>query len=267
MSNDLEVAKLAIMAAGQVGSDERGWQLRVAQLTMQIGGMLRSQSEDYRELATSPVVVARKVLEADVYRAEFVSFSDEEMERTHRLLVRVKPEYGKPKYLDADGCEWLRTEPRWTSAGFVMQRFIKNLAPTTPILVYKYVEGFTSKGADDDEDKKSRVLCHIEITGKPRVSSADGPRQATPSPPRAPAGGEAGGQHRVPPPDVDRPADHEHNDAIASRFARLNARQQVAFGRACRGRDINDFMNPSPENIDVVLVLLGQIEKGQEATV
>lgn len=256
MSEDREVAKLAIMAAGQVGNDERAWQLRVAQLAMQIGSMLREPSPDHRHLATTPVVVARKVLDADVYRAEFVSISDEEMERTHRLLVRVRPEHGKPKYLDADGCEWLRTEPRWTNAGFVMQRMLRNLAPTTPILVFKYVEDFTSKGADEDEDKKSRVLAHLEVTGRPKSRQTE-PRPVPQQAERAPVGGEAGGA--VPP--TAPPA--ESNPAITERLNKLKPAQMIALKNYCVGRDWSDWLNPGPDHIDGVLLALTKIENGE----
>lgn len=264
-SQDLEVVKLAIMAAGQVGSDERGWNLRVAQLAMQIGALLRPPAPEYENLATSPVVVARKVLDADVYRAEFVSFSEEEMERNHRLLVRIRPEHGKPKYLDAEGCEWIRTEPRWTSAGFVMQRLIRNLAPSTPVLIYKYVEGFTSKGQgdEDDEDKKSRVLAHIEVTGKPKNAPHG---EAGGSAPARSAPGAHGGAGRNPSPAGTTNSQPEENPAIAERFAKLSTTQQIAYMRSCRGREIAEPMNPGPEDIDAALIFLTKIERGEPVT-
>lgn len=261
VSNDLEVAKLAIMAAGPVGEDERRWQLRVAQLTMQIGSMLRPPSADYENLASTPVVVARKVLDADVYRGEFMGVSDEEMAKTHRLLVKVKPEHGKPKYLDKDGCEWLRTEPRWTNAGLVMQNLLKRLQPTTPVLIYKYVEGFTSKGqgADDDEDKKSRVLVHIEVVGRPRSPQAE-TRQQTVHPTAAGASGsgEAGGGG--PPPPSPAPS----NSAIAERLNALKPQQLIALKNYCVGRGWADWTDPGPDSIDGVLVALGKIENGEK---
>lgn len=265
MSEEREVAKLAIAAAGAIGTGQnaqREWLLRVAEITPLIGAMLRPPGDDYRDLAKTPVVIARKVLEADIYRAEFVSFSDEEMEKSHRLLVRVKPEHGKPKYLDADGCEWLRTEPRWTEAGFVMQRLIRKLVPSTPILVYKYVEGFTSKGADEDEDKKSRVLVHFEVTGRPK-NPPSGER-----PPSAPPGGgsvEAGSRNPSPAASQTPPEPSE-NPAIADRFKALKTAQQIAYMRACRGNDIAQPMDPGPDDIDRAIILLGKIERGEPVT-
>lgn len=264
MSEAREVAKLAIMAAGPVGNDERGWNLRVAQFAMQIGALLREPGEDYQDLATTPTVVARKVLDADVYRGEFVSFSDEEMNKSHRLLVRIKPEHGKQKYLDADGCEWLRTEPRWTPAGFVMQRLIRTLVPTTPVLIYKYVESFTSRG-EDDEDKKSRVLAHIEVTGRPRDPRQSEPRQSAPPAERAPTGGDAGGAQQ-PSAAAAPPATSNGNPAVTERFNALKPAQQVALARVCRSNGIDDFIAPEPDNLDKVLVWIGKLEKGEALT-
>lgn len=257
---DRRVAELAIQAAGPVGSDERGWQLRVAQLSMQIGSMLRPPSPGYEDLATSPVVVARKVLNADVYRAEFVSFSEEEMERNHRLLVRVKPEFGKPKYLDADGCEWIRTEPRWTPAGFVMQKLVKSLAPTTPILVFKYVDSFTGKDHDtgDEEDKKGRVLAHLEVTGRPRTSSPPDARPA-PTAERSQSGGGGTGGARQPTPTGAAPPP----SPIDERLKALVPRQLIALKNYCVAQGWLDWQDPGADTIDGVLLALGKIEQGE----
>lgn len=260
----MEVARLAILAAGPIGSDERAWNLKVAQFTMQIAAMLREPGADHADLATTPIVVARKVLDADVYRAEFVGFSDEEMAKTHRLLVRLRPEHGKPKYLDNEGCEWIRTEPRWTNAGFVMQRQIRNLVPSTPVLVYKCVEGFSKQTEDGSEDLKSRVLVHFEVTGRPKNPPAES--RSGPAPAET-ARGKSGGAGSVTAPPATSPeldgAAPDPDGAVAQRFDKLNAKQRIAFGRYCSGKGWSDFMAPGPENIDAVLLTLGKIEKGE----
>lgn len=255
-----EVAALAIGAAGPVGSDELGWTRRVSQLSMLIGSMLRDPGPDHQNLATSPVVVARKVLDADVYRGEFVAVSDEEMAKTHRLMVKIRPEHGKPKYLDADGCEWLRTEPRWTPAGFVMQRFLSKLTPSTPVLIYKYVESFTGKDHDtgDDEDKKSRVLAHLEVIGRPKSPQAETRQQvAHPAAAGTSGTGEAGGGSPPAPP----PA--PSNSAIAARLAALKPAQLIALKNFCVGHGWADWTDPGANTIDGVLVALGKIERGE----
>ena len=248
---EIEAARLAVLAAGAVNGDLRAWETRVAEMAPVIAAMLRVPSGDNINLATTPVVTARKVLDADAYRATFVSSSPEE--KTHRLLVKVKPDHGKPKWLDADGCEEIRTEPGWTRAGFVMQRRIAKLEPGTPILVYKYVESI------EGGEKQARCLVHFDILGRPR----SGDQQAAPRQPASPPAEPAPQQDPAP---AAAPPEHVSGGRaglIAERREVLTPSQRVAWGRLCAQKyGVANFMDPSDEDLDKVLTAFGEIEKG-----
>ena len=255
MSDDIErrAVELAIAAAGAVGSDERGWQLRVARIVPAIATMMRPPQPGHENDATTPFVTARKVMDSTVFRAEFVSFTVED--KTKRLIVSIRSDTTDAKEAEADGTEQLRTEPWWTNAGFVMRKLIESLEPGTPINVFKHMESF--EGTNDrggKMTKNSRVLVHLEVAGKPRPDSqtATTPPRQSERPPQQQAPAPAAG---VPPSD--------HVDVIADRFEALTARQRVAFGHLCRGQGLTDFMNPGDDELDRVLLYLSKIERGE----
>lgn len=245
MTDPQRVAELAIMSAGVV-NDERRWNLAVAKNTAMIAAMLREPHDP--ELATTPLVTARKIAESSVFKAEYVGFDVEE--NTKRLIVKVRSETGDDKERDADGVEEMRTEPWWTDAGFMMKRAIEHLEVGTPINVYKYIEPI------DNGRKKVRVLVHFEVIGKPR------PAEGSSRP--APSAGRAQRAEPPTPPAAPPPAPGGHADLIATRFEALSPRQRVAFGRLCGGQGLTDFMDPPDEHLDAVLLALSTIEKNNE---
>lgn len=254
MSDDLEVVKLAIAAAGPA-TNQQAWNLKVAELVPQIAMMLRPPAPGKEDDATTPLVTARKLREASVFAAEYVKCSEEEMGNTHRLLVAFRSKTTDDKELDGDGLEWLRTEPSWTNAGYIMQRKIKGLEPGTPVAAFKSVESIPG-------NKKVRVLVHIEVTGRPKnAPQGDVAGSATARPSSA-----ASGAGRNPSPAGTTPTEAHENPAIVEPFKKLTTAQQIAYMRSCRGRQIAEPMNPGPEDIDAALVLLGKIERHEAVT-
>jgi hypothetical protein len=240
------VVAMAIGASGQVGSNEREWHMKVARNAAAIAAMMREPHDP--ELASTPLVTVRKVLEASVFKGEFVGYREDE--NMKRLFVQIRSESGDAKEQDADGVEELRTEPWWTEAGFVMRRAIENLAPGTPINVYKYNEPI------EGGRKNTRVLVHFQVVGKPRTQA--GAPQPAPASVRAP-------QQDSPTPAAAPPhAPGGHADLVATRFEALSSRQRVAFGRLCASQGLTDFMDPSDEHLDAVLVNMAKIEQNNE---
>lgn len=256
MTDNLEgrVTELAIAAAGPVGSDQRAWLRKVNELTPVIASLLRTPEQGHEEDAIVPQVTARKVLQARVFKAVFVGFEVEE--NTKRLLVAFKSDTADDKETDADGLERLRTEPWWTPAGFAMRRRIENLPQGTPCNVFKYVEEI------EGGRKKVRVLVHFEAAGKPRTADDGAGTPAPPSQAARPAQQQAASSQPAAAPQGDS---GQHADLIATRFDALAPRQRVAFGRLCAGRGIPNFMDPTDDQLDQVLLALAEIEKNKES--
>lgn len=265
MSDEIErrAVELAIAAAGQVGSNERDWQLRVAKIAPLIATMMRPPQPGHENDATTPYVTARKVLDATVFRAEYIGFDVED--KTKRLIVKFRSDTSDAKDTESDGTEHMRTEPWWTNAGFVMKRIIENLEPGTPVNVFKHMESFA--GTDDRGkamQKNSRVLVHLEITGKPRSDHQSTAPAQSPRPSERPAPQRDAAPTAAPPPaHHEDPSHSDHHSVVADRFEALTSRQRVAFGRLCSGMGLTDFMNPSDEHLDQVLVNMSKIERGE----
>lgn len=232
MSDAQRIVELAVGAAGPVGANPREWERRVHALAQRIAVMMRPPAPGHEHDATTPLVVASKVLDASVFRGVFVGFEVDDTKK--RMFVRFRSDTADTKDTDADGTEQVRTEPWWTPTGRAMCDQVKAMAPGTPCIVYKVNDPI------DNGKRSIRVLVHLEQVGAP------------------PAGGEQ--QRPAPPsrPTVDEPP--EPSGAVVDRYNQLTPTQRVAFGRLCRDRGIANFMQPADEDIDKVLVVLHEIE-------
>ena len=258
---DREVVRLAVGAAGAIGNDRRAWLRRIAELTTEIGAMFRPVPESHRDTASTPLVTARKMRESASFLRTFVRYEEEA--NTHRMVVFFEADnQTNADEKEGDGTESMRTEPAWTRAGTVTQAMVKELVPGQECMVYKYVEPI------DGGRKKVRVLVHLEPRRKPKNAGqqqAAPPRQAAASQ-SAPADGGTASSPPAPSQPDPRGEVAGENEAITTRFNALTPQQRVAFGRACSGYQIANFMDPAVEDVDKVLVIIGKIERSEPPT-
>lgn len=284
MSDGLEheIVLRAIGAAGPINGDVRGWQTRVAEYTGLVASMLRPPLQGKEDEATTPLVTARKVINSAVFKAEFVGWEDDINRRTgvktHRLVVKFKSDTQNDNETEDDGTEHLRTEPNWTRAGWVMQKLVKSLTPGQQCSVFKHMEGFDGHDERGKPMKKNvRVLAHLELLGRPPQSRSDsgeqGERPATERPPSSPdtdrqaqppltPAAATRGAGSSPPSDPAPDSHGPHYEAVQARLESLTARQRVAWAALCRGKGVNEFMDPSTDDVDKVMLAFSELEKG-----
>lgn len=262
--SDSEIRRIVELAIGAAGTATNPRQLayRVHELVPAVAALLREPTPGSEEDALVPYVTARKVSEARTFRCEFRDARYDES--TKRIFVRIYDEKhsgSESDSLDEDGCQTVRTEPLWTTAGRVMRERIKALESGQQVVCWRYTEPL------EGGRKKMGVLVHIEAVGsRPGGGSSQGvtttPRPAPNEPP-----GPAPEERQVTPlPGANPPteADPDHVRLIAERFERLSGRQRVAFAHACRAAGLDRFMEPTPEQVDAVLVIMSKIEQNKE---
>lgn len=256
------IVELAIGAAG-TATDHRRFAYKVNELVPAVAALLREPASGAEEDALVPYVTARKMTEARTFRCEFRDARYDES--TKRIFVRVYDEKhsgSETDTLDEDGCQTVRTEPMWTTAGRVMRERIKALESGQQVVCWRYNEPL------EGGRKKMGVLVHIEAVGsRPGGGSPQGVTTThRPAPNKPP--GPAPEERQVTPLPGANPsaADPDHVRLIAERFERLSGRQRVAFAHACRAAGLDRFMEPAPEQVDAVLVIMSRIEQNKEDT-
>lgn len=237
-----DIVRLAVMAAGPVDGNERAWMGRVYELAPKIAAMFRPPMSGHENDATTPGVVARKVLDSSVFRAEFVACEMEESSK--RLIVSFRSETTNKKDADADGTESLRTEPMWTVSGRHMRKIVEAMVPGQKANVFKHIDTI-------DGSRKSRVLAHIEPLGKPNSSR---PAQAQSTPPTvdsAPAArtdetGE-GAASRPASVSSDSPSLEVLWKQIEDVQAEMGPMAKVRAARALREQGVENFITPETQ--------------------
>lgn len=227
-----EAVRLACLAAGD--PTKGGWRQRVQEVLPTFAALVR---DDYGYWGRE----AQGVLDASVFTAKFLSY---ELEPTsQRLVVQIET---KPSKNYPDGIEPIRTERMNTPPGVVMRNRLSGLAPGTAIVIWKRID------VSESGDRKFRVLVHFEEVLKSQSADvppsrpapappADGAPRATPSPARPSAGG--------------------HSEAIAQNMEELSNAQKIKVRKACTAAGIDNWMNPSVDDVDKVLVIIQNIRK------
>jgi len=234
----MEAVRLAVTAAGPISDNDRNWTMKVHEAIPACAALL----------AGNAAMVADRVINASVFKAEFVRWELEES--TKRLLVFFKSETTDRKDAESDGTESIRTEPSYTPDGAVMQRKVKALTPGDYVVVYKHVEPI------DGGRKKVRVLVHLDTirsTQSQRQNSNVVRRPGRDDVLSSPSSQSAGGGDSPPaspPADVSSLNDNQALAEIERLFNGLKAPERVAYGRLCRSNGIQDPMCPPEDRIE-----------------
>ncbi len=259
--DNTEIVRLAALAAGTIDNQ---WQARVVAAVPKVAALFAEPKDEHDP--NSLLNIATKVMEANVFTAEYRDHELDDKGRdgnqpTLRVFVRLFDEHNQGSdYLDADGCQTVRTEPVWSASGRHMRRVLDSLEPGQKVVCWRYSEQI-------GKTKKVGLLVHLE-PGRRRDSQG-----AAPSPS---AGVRRPGRDQAPPPES-RPAgdggaspsparsqaERDDNAAlteIGRRFEALTPRQRIAYGHGCRDLKISDPMCPAPEQMDAAFKLLDQIE-------
>lgn len=224
---DERIVELAIQAAGIVDSK---WSDRVTALVPRVAALFREPHDEADP--TSLINTARKVAEASAFTAEYRDHELDDSGRdgnrpTQRVFVRIYDEksQGDNDYLDADGCQTVRTEPMWSGSGRAVRSILESMESGQRAVFYRYTEQI-------DRKRKQGLLVHVQPL---RTRAAPG---QTTHPPSRPPARQASEEPRpssdaAPSPEPARTGRDPHG-IIEERFEALTARQRVAFMRLCR---------------------------------
>lgn len=257
--DNTEVVRLAALAAGQIDNQ---WQNRVVAAVPRIAALFAEPRDEHDP--NSLLNIATKVMDANVFTAEYRDHELDDKGRdgnqpTLRVFVRLYDEHNQGSdYLDADGCQTVRTEPVWSASGRYMRRLLDSLEPGQKVVCWRYSEQI-------GKTKKVGLLVHLEPQGRRRDPQASRP----PAEERRPAGRQepppddrhaGGGEPQAPPPARSTRDDNAALVELERRFDALTPRQRVAYGRGCQGFGIADPMCPEPDKMAKAFELLDQIE-------
>lgn len=262
MIEPAEVLRLATGAAGQL---DQHWQNRVVAAVPRIAALFVEPRDEHDP--NSLLNVAAKVMAANVFTAEYRGHELDDKGRdgnqpTLRVFVRLFDEHNQGSdYLDADGCQTVRTEPIWSATGRAMRRTLDSLEPGQRIVCWRYSEQI-------GKTKKVGLLVHVEPLPVRRRDS-QGASARPPAGERRPAGDvpqaspAAGGGEPASPPPARSSTPPSGDDAalveLGLRFEALTAPQRVAYGRLCRGHGIADPMVPEPGQMAEAFKYLDQV--------
>lgn len=233
-----EAVRLAVMAAGPIGGNERAWAMRVHAAVPACAALLSSDALD----------VADWVLGATRFRAEFVRH--EFNERDKRLYVFFRSETSDSKETESDGTESLRTEPSYTPAGYLMQRKVRELEPGAQCVVYKHI------WSEPGGKRKTRVLAHLDVIGgssRPQVRPEEPPAPAPPA-------------DEPPEPTRSQPPGEMAQPDVYERIEQLSARQKVAVMHACRALKppVSPPWSASDDQRVAVFTIIERVEKDHD---
>lgn len=232
ITNDARMAVAAAFSfAGQPGNSEAAWRVRFNE------GVLRAAAQMNGRAAK----MAQEVLDADVFRAEYLGHELEES--STRLLVHVRSDTTAKSDANDDGTETLRTERTDNALGRAMQKRLEAIQPGTTILVFKYIEHMEGRGSKN----KVRIMKHFEFLAPPSGDATPSPSsQRTPSQPPTPA----------PPPGDDRPSPGGTDlPPIAEAMNRMSNAQRVQVARRARQAGIENFIQPGDREAEVLHII------------
>lgn len=254
-----EVVRLAIAAAGPIAGNEGAWLQRIREATPQIASLLRPPLQGQENDPMLLPVVARKVLESAVFKAEYLSHSLEES--SQRIIVTVRSETTTKSDQNPDGTEDIRTEPMWSPVGRIMRTKLDALVPGQSVMIYKHMEKGTGKSY--------RVLAHL-VAGRAPEQQRQQPLQdrrasepitaSAPQAESAPPDERAGS---VPSTDPAPPSTDEHGPHwgyVQERLDKLTTFQKVAWKALAQGRGVKNFMDPTEDEIDRVIKAFDEVE-------
>lgn len=232
-----QIVAAAFAFAGPSGGHEAAWRSRLNE------GVLHAAAA----MGGKPAWIAQDMLEAFIFSGVYNGCRLEES--STRLVVKIASDTGRQKDKDADGNEEIRTDRTDTDAGRLMRTRLDRLPIGSRILAWKVLEQMSSR----DDGEKARVLKHFEVLqiNKDSATNAGSP-PAPATPPKA-----AGGSSAPPAATVD----HEDRSPLVERINALSNAGKINFVTECRAAGIPNFTNPQPDQLDKVLVLLGEAEK------
>jgi hypothetical protein len=248
MTEEARIVELAVQAAGAADAK---WADRVVSLVPRVAAMFREPRDESDP--NSLLNTARKVAEANVFTAEFRDYEYDDKGRdgnqpTHRLFVRLYDEKSQDgDYLDADGCQTVRTEPMWSATGRATRKILESMQSGQRGVFYRYTEQI-------DRKRKMGLLVHIEPLGHQTRPPAS---ESGPPPARRDEGREAGEEPR-PSPAVE-PSDAQAQ--LAHDIENLTNKQKVSFVRACRADDIT---NPWEANAREMPIVRRHLEEARQ---
>ena len=253
-----EIVKLAAMAAGTADGN---WQKRVVTLVPKVAALFREPQDENDPMSLSNV--ARKVLQAHTFKAEYRGYELDDKGRdgnqpTQRLFVKIyDPEGQDSEYLDDEGCQTLRTEPMWSESGRAIRAVLDRMQHGQPAIIYRHSEQIS-------KSKKTALLVHIEPRSARRSPNqgerASGNQKSAEAHPPAPADQAPAG---APAPPAGAVPSGDHAEALASlanRFDQLSGQQRVAFAKACRSAGLENFVEPSSDDLPRVLDIIKEVE-------
>lgn len=208
----------AIAAAGPKTGSEAAWKAKINELIPSIVSMMGDGSRQTR--------IAREVLEASVFVAEFVRYEVEES--STRCVVWLNS--GRPSRNYPDGIEPIRSHRTDNAQGRAMQAKLDELQPGDEIVVWKALE--------EAGDNKVRVLVHLEK--RPGRTDKPAPRPDTPQPTHALA--------REPKP---QPSE----SPVAKRFEELPSRVKARVAQRARAEGI-DVVNTHADHVDKFIKII-----------
>lgn len=261
--DNTEIVRLAALAAGQI---DNHWQDRVVAAVPKIATLFAEPKDEHDP--NSLLNVAAKVMRANTFTAEYRGHELDDKGRdgnqpTLRVFVRLYDEHNQGSdYLDADGCQTVRTEPVWSATGRHMRRLLDSLEVGQRVVCWRYSEQI-------GKTKKVGLLVHLEPLGRRRDSQGPPPGQPAgvrrPGRDQDPPSGSrsAGGEESAAsPPARSSTPPSDDNAALTElgiRFEKLSPSQRVAYGRLCRGHGISDPMAPEPDQMAEAFKYLDQV--------
>ena len=247
-----EAAMLAVMSAGDSGA--RDWKRKVQEALPKMSALVR---DDYGFWGKE----AQGIIDAAVFVGTYRGHELEES--SQRLIVKIESAHDKG---DGPEIEQIRTERTDTPPGAVMAARLKALEPGTEIAAFKKIEAMRGS-----KDRKVRVLVHFEPIRSKSSAGNDAASRNRPSEETtrrssegreaaSPPAGESDGGVPYPPPSDSQLSSEA--TAVQLGLDPLNARQRLAVKNRCVGENITNWTDPGPEDIDRVLVIISEVNRG-----